>query len=30
MIAEINAYDQFKYVIYFLDVQGNFVSERQQ
>ena len=30
LIAEFNAYDEFSYVVYFRDVQGNYVSDRQQ
>lgn len=30
MIAEFNAYDEFNYVIYFKDVQGRFMGDRQQ
>jgi hypothetical protein len=30
LIAEFNAYDEFNYVIYFKDVQGRFMGDRQQ
>jgi hypothetical protein len=30
LIAELNAYDEFNYVIYFKDVQGRFMGDRQQ
>lgn len=30
LIAGFNAYDEFNYIIYFVDVQGNTVSDRKQ
>ena len=30
LIAEFNAYEEFNFVIYFQDVQSNYVSDRQQ
>jgi hypothetical protein len=30
LIAQINAYDDFNYLIYFMDVQGNYVNDRQE